>query len=62
MRHIIQIREEKKRKEGKENKRKRANVRGLAEIVWTADPPNNCQGETKAHRGRDEGRELDQLV
>ena len=40
MRHIVQIREE--------GKRKRVNMRGLAKIVWTAGPSNDCQGETES--------------
>ena len=54
MRHAVQIREE--------EKRKGANARGSAEIVWTAGPPNDRRGETEAHSGGDEKRELDRLV
>ena len=40
MRHAVQIRGE--------EKRKRVNARGLAEIMWTAGPPNNHRGETES--------------
>ena len=40
MRHAVPIRERKRRKG--------VNARGLAEIVWTAGPPNDHRGETES--------------